>query len=111
MPERPTADELLTAEQAQRRLGVGRSLFWKLVKYHGVPQFVEPVSGQEGTMRDASRVGRCRWQVGQDGRPCGKPAVETVELPVHWAAWSVVQPVPLCAEHRAAAQGRPAVSG
>ena len=43
MPERSTTDELLTAEQAQRRLGVGRSLFWKLVKYHGVPHCVEPV--------------------------------------------------------------------
>ena len=43
MRERPTTDELLTAEQAQRRLGVGRSLFWTLVKRHGLPQFAEPV--------------------------------------------------------------------
>ena len=43
MREIPKADELLSAEQAQRRLGVGQSLFWTLVKRHGVPQFVEPV--------------------------------------------------------------------
>ena len=49
MAERPTPDKLLTAEQAQRRLGVGRGLFWTLVKYHGVPQFVEPVSGHGRT--------------------------------------------------------------
>ena len=49
MSENPTTDELLTAEQAQGRLGVGRSLFWKLVKYHGVPQFVGPVSGHGRT--------------------------------------------------------------
>ena len=50
MREPPSSHELLlTAEQAQRRLGVGRSLLGKLAKYHGVPQFVESVRGHDYT--------------------------------------------------------------
>ena len=36
-------DQLLTAEQARQRLGLGHAAFWKLVKRHSVPQFRGPV--------------------------------------------------------------------
>jgi hypothetical protein len=42
-------DELLTAEQGRRRLGVGYATFWGLVKRRGVPQYRAPAPpGQRG---------------------------------------------------------------
>ena len=33
------SDELLTADEAQRRLGIGPGAFWTLVSYCGIPRF------------------------------------------------------------------------
>ena len=33
------SDELLTADEAQRRLGIGAGAFWTLVSYYGIPRF------------------------------------------------------------------------
>jgi predicted DNA-binding transcriptional regulator AlpA len=39
-------DDLLTAEQAQERLGVSRATFWALVKRYQVPRYKVPVRGK-----------------------------------------------------------------
>jgi hypothetical protein len=31
--------DLLTSDEAQKRLGVGRGMFWVLARRHGLPQF------------------------------------------------------------------------
>ena len=42
-------DELLTAEQGRRRLGVGHATFWTLVKRHGLAQYRAPApTGRRG---------------------------------------------------------------
>ena len=46
---------LLTAEQAQRRLGVGRAVFWTLVKYHRVPQLTQATRTNSRGHRSAFR--------------------------------------------------------
>ena len=50
-------DELLTAEQAQRRLGISRTLFWTLVKRLGVPQLTQPTRTNTRGHRSAFRPG------------------------------------------------------
>jgi predicted DNA-binding transcriptional regulator AlpA len=73
-------DELLTAEQAQRRLGISRTLFWTLVKRLEVPQLTQPTQTNTRGHRSAFRpedVERLRGparrvlaaaRVGMDGR-------------------------------------------
>ncbi len=40
------ADELVTVEQAQAQLGVGRATFWKLLKRHQIPRYTIPNRGK-----------------------------------------------------------------
>lgn len=46
---------LLSAEEAQRALGVGRVLFWALVKRHGIPRLTQ----QTRTNSRGRRSGFC----------------------------------------------------
>lgn len=39
-------DELLTAEQAQERLGVSRATLWNLLKRHKIPRYQIPAEGR-----------------------------------------------------------------
>ena len=32
-------DQLLSSDEAQKRLGVGPGMFWALARRHGIPQF------------------------------------------------------------------------
>lgn len=41
-----SSSDLLTAEQAQEWLGVGRATFWALVKRHAIPRYKVPVNGK-----------------------------------------------------------------
>jgi excisionase family DNA binding protein len=39
-------EELLTAEEAQRHLGVSRATFWNLIKRYRVPKYRLPLRGK-----------------------------------------------------------------
>lgn len=46
-------EELLTAEAAQRHLGVSRATFWALLKRHGIRRYTLPLKGKRVFFRPA----------------------------------------------------------
>lgn len=55
-------EELLTAEQAQARLGVSRATFWSLVKRYEVPRYTIPLKGKRVFFKpsDLDKLGEAR---------------------------------------------------
>ena len=66
-------EKLLTAEEAQKYLGVSRATFWNFVKRHGVPKYRAPLAGKRLFFK-ASDLDAARRPVRVDAGAAGKVA-------------------------------------